>query len=174
MDRKTGLVALDFDGTLFFTQGSLDVAVKKLLNRTGMTRDEIRKLPKKVKGKIYDLGYSRYRSRGVPNKLLIKRIERLRKNNKIIVLTARSKKLRGHAEWLIKKHGITVDGVYHRENVNGMDEEWKLNMMKRFSKDYTAISLYEDKLENIEYIRKRLRFKNASYYLVTKRSIRKV
>lgn len=174
MDKKSGLVVLDFDDTLFFTRQSLKFATKQLLKRTDLDKAAIRKMPNKVKGKIYTLAYSKYKDYSKPNLALIKRLEELRRENNIIVLTARGPKLIRHTSYLINKHSIVLDGVYHRKNVNGMDEAWKMGQLKKYLKSYKHISLYEDKAENIEFIRRALGSKKISYYLVTKARIRKV
>jgi len=172
--KKSGLVVLDFDDTLFFTQQSLKLATKQLLKRTDLNKAAIRKMPNALKGRIYTLAYSKYKDYSKPNLALIKRLERLRKENAIIVLTARGPKLISHTRYLIDKHSIDLDGIYHRKNVNGMDEAWKMGQLKKYSKRYKTISLYEDKMENIAFIRAGLSSKKISYYLVTKSRIRKV
>lgn len=174
MPKKTGLIVLDFDDTLFFVQRSIKIATKKLLNRTDLNKEDIRRLPKKIKGRLYELAYSKYKNYSKPNLLLIKRLEKLRKDNKIIVLTARGNNLSKDTFQLIRKHSILIDRVYHRKDVNSEDELWKMKRLKNYSKFYRHVSLYEDKMENINFIRKALGSKKISYYYVTKKSIKKV
>jgi hypothetical protein len=139
-----------------------------------LNKEAIRRLPKPMKGQIYKLAYSKYKNYSKPNILLIKRIEKLRKKNKIFVITARGNDLAKSTLELIKSHSIPMDEIYHRKNINGKDEVWKTGLLKDYSRLYNHISLYEDKMENIDFIRKRLCLKKISYYLVSKNRIKKV
>lgn len=173
MRKKGKLVVLDFDDTLFFTQGSVTKATKELLNRTDLSKAQVRKLPKKTKSAVYELAYSKYKHHSKPNMKLVKFLEKSRKDWKIIVLTARGRTLHADTLSLIKKHKIRISGFYSRADIAGADEVWKLGRVKAYAKRYTEVELYEDKRENIEYIKQRIGSYNIKFYLVTKRAIRR-
>lgn len=172
MREKGKLVVLDFDDTLFFTHGSIKKATKELFNRTDLSKAKVRKLPKKTKSQIYELAYSKYKHYSKPNLMLLKRLEKYEKGFKIVVLTARGKSLHTHTLALIKKHKIKIHGFYSRPNVQGEDEVWKLAQLRKYCKDYSETHIYEDKKDNIAYIKKHMKGYNIKFYLVTKKSIR--
>jgi len=168
------LVVLDFDGTLFFTDVPVSMAAKELLGKP-MAVSSVRKLSKSVKGKVYDLAFSKYTSKSRPNLLLINKIARQGPDHRIIVLTKRGDRRKPQTWDLIKANGIKfVEGIYSTDNFDIGDEQWKLQKMRAYLKKYQRISLYEDKKENIDYIKARLSSPKVSYYLVSRRQIKRI
>jgi hypothetical protein len=168
------LIVLDFDETLFFTSGSLKRATMEIMGRSDLSKYQIRKLPREVKGPIYELAYSKYKQHSRPNEQLISHLNNSRKGYRIMVLSARGRNLRGHTLSLIKKHAIRIDGSSFRKDVASEDEEWKLQMLKRLAGRYALIELYEDKKDNIDYIKRHLNSKRIRFYLVKRGSIRHI
>lgn len=166
MDRKGKLIVLDFDDTLFFTHGAIKGATKELFNRSDMGKEAVRKLPIKTKTRIYELAYSKYKHESRPNLQLLSHLKTSKKGYKIIVLTARSRKLNRHTTSLIKKHKIKISGFYSRADITEKDEEWKLKRLKQYAKKYALVEFYEDKKENIDYIKERMNADNVKFYLV--------
>ncbi|MDE1805096.1 MAG: hypothetical protein KGH59_04945, partial [Candidatus Micrarchaeota archaeon] len=59
------LILVDFDNTLFFTDKTAILASKELLGLK-LTGTMVRMLPREIKSKVYELGYSKYRDHSVP------------------------------------------------------------------------------------------------------------
>ncbi len=174
MNKRGKLILLDFDDTLFFTHGAVRKAAEELLGRRNLSKRQIRKLPRPVKSKVYALAFSKYKHESKPNGLLLNRLRRSRKGYDVIVLTARLKNRHGDTLDLIKKHGVRIRGIDARRDLALPDEEWKLRKIKHYLKKYRALEFYEDKKDNIDYIRSRIGAGNICYYLVTKNSIKQV
>lgn len=170
--RVKRLVVLDFDETLFFTSVAIKRATKRLLGRKDLSITEIRKLPRDLKIKIYRLAYSRYRDHSIPNTKLLAHLSKYQKDYRRVILTARGEDLRNHTISLVKKHKIKIDGYHFRKDLSHKDEDWKLQKLKKFVKRYPIVELYEDKKENIDYIKNNINAQNIKYYLVTKRGAR--
>ncbi|MDE1873811.1 MAG: hypothetical protein KGI04_01680 [Candidatus Micrarchaeota archaeon] len=156
MDRKSDALLVDFDDTLFFTGGALPLATKDVLGKR-MARDEIRRLDRKTKHRIYEVAQTKYTGMSVPNRLMIWKLRRV-KNAEIVVMTARSAKLRGYTVRLLKKHNIRFDRLLMRDRKALLlrDEEWKLREIMKFLKAYANVSYYDDKIENISYAKARV------------------
>lgn len=165
------LIILDFDETLFFTFRAIQKAANEIIGMNNVSKEEIRRLPIKDKSKIYDLAYSKYVIDSEPNLKLIKYLETLDSNSKIIVLSAAGIILKSRALELIKKYKIKLDDVIFREDVSEADELWKLREIKKLSEGYGHVDIFEDKIDNIEYIRKNVPAGTFTFYLVTKDKI---
>jgi hypothetical protein len=151
------LLILDFDDTLFFTGEAIAKASFEILKKE-MQRREVRALPGREKGKIYDLAFSKYRTNSKPNAMLIRRIASDYRDYRILILSARSEKLYKDTEYLLREYGIPFHEIMLRDEtaLHMDDEKWKADYIKGILNDYEHVHLYEDKEDNIEYIRNAL------------------
>ncbi len=174
MKRKDELIVVDFDGTLFFTEKCMRLAAKDVLHKD-MTYKQIRALPVKIKSGVYDVAFTKYNHHSILNTKLHRILESSKKSEKMI-LTARKNNTDTHIKGLLKKHKVKVDRLLSRkpQEMHLDDEVWKADILSNIVGKYKRIELYEDKMENIEHIRKHLNPKNMAFYIVTSRSIRRV
>jgi len=174
MNIKKKLIILDFDDTLFFTHGAVRKAAEELLGNKNLSKKQVRKLPTPTKTRVYSLAYSKYKHESKPNNLLLEHLRKSRKGYDIIVLTARLKSQHNNTLSLIEKHNIKIQGIQTRQDLAVQDEEWKLQKIKYYLKKYPRLELYEDKRENIVYIKNKVNSENIRYYLVTKNNIKPI
>jgi hypothetical protein len=173
---RNGKVALvDFDNTLFFTGKPTRLATIEMFGKA-LGRDTVRNMDRDVKRQIYELAHSKYKWHSTPHSFLIRRLK-LKKGSKIVIMTARSVSLRSHTLDLIRKHGVRYDRLMLRDEkaMALKDEEWKLQQIKKFLKNYESVSYYDDKEENIAYVRKAIgRSKRLRTFQVLPERIREV
>jgi len=165
---------VDFDDTIFFIDACVKHASKELLRRM-LEIAEVRKLPRPEKSKIYDLAFSKYAKYSKPNKMLIKKLKAMR-NTKIIIMSARvisQPDSYDQAKYLLEQNKVPFDILMLRSKKAfwQKDQEWKLKQIKRLLSKFSKIALYEDKEENIEYIRNNLATDKLRFFLVRKGNI---
>lgn len=168
----SGRVALvDLDGTLLFTENSEGLAAKEVTGKR-LRRSSIRKLDRETKHKVYSLAQSKYADAATPNEKLKRRLSRIGKAN-IIILTARHSDTRRHTVIALKKHGIMYGKLLCRSGKAKEldDEEWKLRMLRKYAKAYSKVELYDDKPDNLAYMRDRIGMPNVSFIKVSRDSI---
>jgi hypothetical protein len=184
MRRKLSALVSDFDDTLFFNKKALISAAKdlyeivikekkeddKTLNDLELTIGEGR-IPngfsKKWKSQLYALAYVKYSSELSPNEPLINYLgEFVKQGNKLIILSARGEEFRKQTEEMLNRYGLSYSKVILKENHELKDEEWKMQEIRKLSKRYSHLVLFEDKEENIRYIINNLKPENVEFYLV--------
>ena len=165
------IVLVDLDGTLLFTENSEGLAAKEVTGRK-LKRSSIRKLDRQTKHKVYSLAQSKYADAATPNRMLKRRLSRIDKAN-IVILTARHSDTRSHTVAALKKHGIMYGRLLCRSGKAREldDEEWKLKMLRKYSKAYSRVELYDDKIDNLEYMYDRIGMPNVLFMKVSKGSI---
>jgi len=149
---------IDFDGTLFDERESLEQASLKVLGKK-LSKEEIRKLPKDIKSKIYEINITEFYNLYRPIKEGIDRVLELKgRGYKIIILTARLCRNKEFVEKILKNNDIPYDELICREDLSLKDEEWKAKTIKEFLEKFKVedIVILEDKEENIAYIEKYL------------------
>ncbi|MCL5101915.1 MAG: hypothetical protein M1544_00960 [Candidatus Marsarchaeota archaeon] len=165
------LLLVDFDNTLFFTD---EIAVKAAAELTGkrMRIADIRALRKLEKNKIYRHAFSNYYMESVPNRAMLEALKV--KHGPIVILTAKTKGDRMRIAELLSQNGIKSDRIILRPEKYLMahDEEWKLMEMRKLAKRYKNIEFYEDKIDNIEYIKANLKSARLKCFLVSGGSIK--
>jgi hypothetical protein len=171
--RPRSAAVVDFDNTLFFTDECTIMAARDIYGRR-MQIKEIRSLPKPEKHKIYRLGFVKYHGKSKPNAPMISRLKK--SGAERILLTARSKEDSETIMSLIASSGLEFNRLIFRPKkyLFGHDEEWKLGVLDSILQRYDEIEFYEDKMENILYIMKRLGSSNINYFRVSGASIKKV
>lgn len=162
---------VDLDGTLLFTENSEGLAAKEVTGRR-LRRSSIRKLDRGTKHKVYSLAQTKYAGAATPNERLKRRLSRIGESN-VIILTARHSDTRRHTVMALKRHGIMYAKLLCRGGKAREldDEEWKLRVLKRYAKVYKKVELYDDKLDNLAYMRDRIGMPNVSFIKVSKDSI---
>jgi len=149
---------VDFDGTLFDERESLEKASLKILGKK-LSKEEIRKLSKEIKSKIYETNITEFYDLYKPIKEGINKVLELKKQGyKIIILTARLCKYKEFVERILKNNNIPYDELVCREDLSLKDEEWKAKTIKEFLEKFKVedIVVLEDKEENIVYIERYL------------------
>jgi len=149
---------IDFDGTIFDERESLEKASLKILGKK-LSKEEIRKLPKDIKSKIYETNITEFYNLYKPIKEGIDKVLELKKQGyKVIILTARPCKYREFIEKILKSNNISYDKLICREDLSLKDEEWKAKIIKEFLEKFKVedIIVLEDKEENLVYIEKYL------------------
>ncbi|MDE1871480.1 MAG: hypothetical protein KGI06_04560 [Candidatus Micrarchaeota archaeon] len=169
MARKKNLLLVDFDDTLFFTKEGIELSSKEVLGRR-IDREAVRKLPNDIKEKIYKLAQSKYTKYSKLNKTLYKVISKS-VDYDIFILTARTNKTRIFTEKLLSTNRVNYDELIIRKSYKIKDELWKSNIVKKLSKSYKKIKLYDDKEDNICYISENNREKNIEFYIVSNNKI---
>lgn len=162
------LLLVDLDDTLIFTEESISRASKEV---TGKKKDlrAVAKLPRELKAQIYDLAHSKYAHHIVINPAMAQVLGRSQ-GTRNVVITARPTSLHKHTLSLIDSYGLNVHEVVSRPDkhlgLKGM--EWKLKKLKEMQalKKYNSISIFDDKIENIRYLRDNLKSDKMSYFLV--------
>ena len=185
MGKLSALVS-DFDDTLFFNKMAIVSAAKDLyeiLLKEKNSEDEYKtlndlettigegKIPKgfskKWKNELYTLAYIKYSSKLSPNEPLINYLkEAVKQGNELIILSARGEEFREQTEEMLNKYGLNYSRVILPSNHELKDEEWKTLEVRKLSKIYNHIVLFEDKEENIRHIINNLRPENVEFYLV--------
>ncbi len=161
-------IVSDFDDTLFFTDDCIKLASKDIVKKE-LSRKEVRKLNKDLKTKIYKHAYSKHSDLLKPNLELISLYKQyLESKWQMIILSARGEGLLKYTESSLKKHKIPYNEVILRKDVSGKDEEWKNDMLRKLSEKYDEILYFDDKKENLDYIRERLNKDNVKCILVEK------
>ncbi len=187
--KKLSALVSDFDDTLFFNKTALVSAAKdlcdiilggekrsdedyKTLNDLEITIGEGKPpkgFSKKWKSQLYTLAYVKYSGKLLPNEPLIKYFNgALNEGNELIILSARGEEFRKQTEELLNLYELKYNKVLLPENHELKDEEWKLLEIKKLSKEYAHLVLFEDKEENIRYIINNLKSNNIEFYLVNK------
>lgn len=171
------IALVDFDDTVFFTKYTVEEAARIILKRD-LTKEEIRRLPKEVKGKIYEYAFKKLKHKSKPNNELIEFLKKLKKEGyKIIILTARKEDARADTEELLLKYGVLFDELHMRRSVSNSDEEWKLNMINKFLEldDVEDILVFDDKEDNIKFFKENINSSDKiKFYLVREDGMREV
>jgi hypothetical protein len=174
------LVVLDFDDTLFLTFDCISAAVKEITGRSDLNKEQVRALAKPLKSQIYRLAYSKYRDLQRPNMALFEYLKANRAGSTFIVMTANlsfsePEVLRSTME-IIRKLGLDVKRFETRADAGQEDEEWKAITLDALAAEYqgSRIEIFEDKIDNIEYIRGHVQVPGISFFLVENDRIRRV
>ena len=164
-ENEGKLAVFDFDGTLFFTDAALIKACVRVTGKT-MTKAEIRALPREFKSPIYDAANIDI-GLFVPNRPLIDKLNAMHEAGcRIVILTARHKTCEAGTLEALRRERVQYDQVYHDPAFVQMpDEEFKAQALKEILRGYKNAEIYEDKMENIDYLRERLGAVQR-YYLV--------
>ena len=168
------LAVIDLDQTIFFTDNCILKACNMVLGEK-LTREEIRKCPREIKSLIYDLACTEFINYAKANRTTIKRINSLKKAGyKIVILTGRNKRVEPDTVAILKKNAVYFDVIYHNPDNSIHDEEFKTKKLSELSLGYDIIEVYEDKIDNIKYIRDKLRPNNFKFYHVRGNKISKL
>ncbi len=169
------LLIVDMDGTLFFMDEPIALASSEILG-TRMSIEETRGLPSPVKRSIYDLSISKYASSSIPNVQMINLLREKSAASYIVILTARTESRYADSREVLEKTAIPFDRLICRgeKDAETHDEEWKSAEIGALLPDYPAVELYEDKLENIEYISQRLNSEKLRSFHVKPGSVSEV
>jgi hydroxymethylpyrimidine pyrophosphatase-like HAD family hydrolase len=142
------IVICDLDGTLVEESEAIKEASKELLGKE-LSRQEVRKLDKKLKAKIYDLAQSKI-EKYIPKKKTIEIVNKLKEEGFfVVIMTARFDRVKKETEELLKRIGVKYDLLLIRnsEEMKIDDEVWKAQKLKEF---FGKENVYlEDKPENI-------------------------
>ncbi|HIQ51067.1 MAG TPA: DUF2608 domain-containing protein [Nautiliaceae bacterium] len=151
MYKYEKIVICDLDGTLVDDSVALKKASKEIIGKE-LDKQEIRKLNKSLKGKIYDLA-QRKMNYFIPKKRIINLVNKLKSEGFfVLILTARLNKVKKETEELLKKIGVNYDLLIMRnsEELKIDDEIWKKEKAKGF---FGKENVYlEDKIENILFL----------------------
>ncbi len=172
--KNDKLMVIDFDNTLFFTDACATRASKDFFGME-LTPLQIRALEKHKKHELYLLAFKKYWALSKPNKAMIKKISSS-KSAKKVLLTAKLPQSRERIEMLLAKNNINLDREIFRpmKYMLDHDEEWKLRELKKLAPKYAHIEFYEDKEDNIKYMKENLTHKNIDYFLVSKDGIKPI
>ncbi len=172
--HKKKLAVFDFDGTLVFTDPAL---IKHALKLTGkmMSKKEIRALPHEIKTPIYEaanLDVDMF----APNKWLIDKLNKMHDEGyKIVILTARHETSKAGTTESLRREKVNYDELYHDPALVRMpDEEFKAIKLAEITKDYDDVEIYEDKQENVDFLKEKLGSRKFSYFLVEKDKFTKI
>ncbi len=139
------------------------------------SKEEIRKLPKEIKSKIYNKAFKEFDNLYKVNEKMIKLMSLYKsKGYKIIILTGRESALKEKTEKVLIENKIPYDTIIFRESVSIPDEEWKFREISKLCKNCCEILLFEDKLENIQYIKSQLSLEKIKYFLVKNSEIKEI
>jgi len=173
---KEKIVISDLDGTIIDDNLAIKEASRKIVGKE-LNRQEVRKLPKDLKAKIYDLAQSSVDLFKPKNKV-VELIKKLKEQGfYVVVLTARFEEKRKETEELLKKLGVPYDEVVLRdkEAQKKDDEVWKKEIIKELiAKEMVFL---EDKPENlslmIEAVKNLKKGNNIKdeYYLVVEKDL---
>lgn len=172
---KRSVALVDFDDSLFFTRHLVEYATKEMLGKA-LALERVRKMDRLLKHKIYDLAQTKYGKHSRPNRLLIENLKAA-KNLEIVVMTARAATNRKVTLALIKKHNVPFNRLLMRnkKEIKMNDEEWKLRMIRNFLKRYDKINYYEDKLDNVLFVRHHIgEMKRLTTFLMSPNKIKKI
>ena len=102
MYKYEKIVICDLDGTLVDENNAIRKISKEIIGKE-LNRQEVRKLDRKIKSKIYDLAQQRIEYY-TPKKKVLNIVNKLKEQGFfIVVLTARSDKVKKETEELLKK-----------------------------------------------------------------------
>ena len=175
MDKEKSIALVDFDNTLFFTDKALRYATKEMFGKT-LRKAEIKNLEKRIKRRVYKLAQSKYRQHSVPHSFLISRLKSS-KNLRIVIMTARPLSLKKHSVDLLKSQRIHFDAIIMRNKwaVSLKDEEWKLRQIRKFLKLYRSVSYYDDKKDNVMYVKRAIKHTDRLHlFLVLRNKVREI
>ncbi len=167
-----GNVALvDLDGTLLIVDRQISLASKEILGKS-LTPREVSGLPRREKHVVYTLAQSKYAYAAAANRAMKRRLDRMR-GVRIVILTARHSDVRKHTLASLRNAGVRYDAIVCRSGKARLleDEEWKLRVARRFAKRFRHVYLYDDKKDNLTYIKKRLKSRNVSLLRVSRGSV---
>jgi len=168
------LAVIDLDGTIFFTDKCTMEACNKILGKK-LTREEVRKCPREIKSLIYDLACTDFAGYAETNQTMIKKINSMKNAGyKIVILTGRNTRVEPNTIALLKKNAVYFDEIYHNPDNSIHDEEFKAEKLSEISDNYESVEVYEDKADNIEYIRGKLPLDKFIFYSVQKGEISRV
>jgi len=169
-------MVVDFDNTLFFTDGCIRKASKEIAGKT-LDSNEVRKLDKKEKGRILNVAFSKYWEDSIPNRKMLNLLKSNYKkpDMKVIILTARFSNNKKNTIKLLSKNKVPYNKLICRESKyrHVHDEEWKLLTLKNIIKTTRprSVELFEDKRENITHIMENMKNVEFASYMVGKESI---
>jgi hypothetical protein len=156
MNGKKSAAIVDFDDTLFFVRRCIETASIEVIGHR-LSRAQVRKLmPKELRGRVYDVAFSKYSDLSVPNRELIGMLSKWKDSGiSILILTARPEKTKRETMMLLRKYRVPFHRIIFRDNelAYGRDEEWKLGKLKGIADKYDSVTIYEDKHDNIAYFR---------------------
>lgn len=169
---NTGKIALvDLDGTLLLVDRQIELASKEVLGKS-LTSEELSSLPVRKKHPVYTLAQSKYAYAATANAVMKRRLAGM-EGTRIVILTARHADVLKYTLESLRKEGVKYDKLICRGGKARLleDEEWKLRVARRFAKRFGRVCLYDDKPDNLAYIRKRLAASNVSLFKVSKGSV---
>ena len=170
---------VDFDGTIFFTEGCVSEASKDITGRR-LTREEVYSLPSTQRCEIFSWSDKKYAGLAVPNEQMLEILKDGADEHEIIVLTARTVDSAKKTLWLLEKCNAPFDLLMVRRNdrktelPKEKDGEWKAEIMKVVKRSCQSIEFYEDRIENIVRVKQQLGEDGISYFLVSREGIKRV
>lgn len=161
------LLVLDFDNTLFFTERAIHMAAKDVFGEE-LTLEDMYKMEAAVKKPLFEHANTKYKEYLEPNGRLIGLSEDLRlKGYEVIVLSGRHE---GHLE--NTRYSLDLHGVKYKKIIlspkgrTTSDYEWKSKALSPYVSHYNEIIFFDDKMENIEYIKKAFSKRKIRFFLV--------
>ena len=175
--QRKGLIITDFGGTLAFADDALRKASKELVQRE-MSKEDIRKLERNVRGNIYDCALRKYWEDYRPNSQMIEIVSgAYAKNKEVMIMSANMDDVEPFIRSFLKKNDIPFDLLLLRrlEEETKTDESWKAEVIIELVQNRPAIDIYEDKIDNLTFIMNKVGFETEdgeiSYHHVTPANI---
>ncbi len=164
------LIISDFDDTLFFTDKSMALASKEITGRE-LVGQELIKLERTQKREVYLTAFRKYKESLYPNEKLILKYKKFHSSGyEIIVMSARGEELRVETKYGLEKYEIPSNRIILADtHYKISDGEWKLSMLNELVEGYDEVLFFDDRIDNIEYIKERFKDPKVRYFLVNKR-----
>ncbi|MEO2154792.1 MAG: DUF2608 domain-containing protein [Nanoarchaeota archaeon] len=158
MKSSDKIAIVDLDGTLVFEDNAIKNASKIVFGKE-ISRNELRKMSREVKSKIYSIAQKNWQNYIKKEKVVNKVNELKNKGFIVIILTARKEDVKEETKKLLRSIGVNYDKLIMRseEEMKLDDEVWKQQILDNLINNNTKeIVFFEDKPENIEFFIKKV------------------
>lgn len=156
----------DFDDTMFFTGNAIRRASKDITGKE-MLRSDVRKLEGDKKGKIYDLAITKYSNLMQENKTITQIMEAASTCMRVEILTANPdlEEIRESMKKLLFRYNVFYDCLIqrHESYASASDQVWKMAYVNQEMRTYSKGYVYDDRLENLLYMKERIRQVEIEY-----------
>jgi hypothetical protein len=148
-------------------------AAQEIFGKINLTREDVHNLQRPLKTEVYSLGFSKYLHLSKPNEKLFRYIKNKKKGHEIMLLTANiqfsNQKFYNFIMQKIAEYGLHINMLKFKTfaEINEETHIWKFSAIQKILPQYKKIEFYENKEENIKYIKgETASLKNILFYIV--------
>lgn len=133
-----------------------------------MAKNDIKKLDEPTRLKIHELVFVKYIDNLEPNLRLMEKYAHMRANGyDFMIVSARSKQFIEEAKYSMDLYNVKYDEIVLSDSDwERSAAKWKAGIVKKHIVDYDEILFFDDKIDNINELKKSIAHNRIRYFLV--------